>query len=70
MEAKVLCMTAIGVIKLKGGQLDIVKVHSLYVFTFSGPYRSELALFPGPTQLSVTCSTEKQERAWYNLLRE
>ena len=40
------------------------------VLMFSGPYRSELALFPGPTQLSVTCSTEKQERAWYNLLRE
>ena len=29
MEAKVLCMTTIGRIKLKGGQLDIVKVHSL-----------------------------------------
>ena len=24
-----------------------------------------LALFPGPTRLSVTCSTEKWERTWY-----
>ena len=24
-----------------------------------------LASFPGPAQLSVTCSTEKQDRAWY-----
>ena len=30
MEAKVLCMTAIGVIKLKCGQLDIVKVNLLW----------------------------------------
>ena len=25
----------------------------------------EVALFPGPTQLSVACSTEKRERVWY-----
>ena len=24
-----------------------------------------IALFPGPTQLSVACSMEKQEKAWY-----
>ena len=29
-----------------------------------------LASFPGPTQISVACSTEKWERAWYNLSRE
>ena len=40
------------------------------VLTFNGPCRSELASFPGPAQLSVACSTEKQERVWYNLSRE
>ena len=29
-----------------------------------------IASFPGPTQLSVTCSTEKWERAWYLFSRE
>ena len=29
-----------------------------------------LASFPGPAQLSITCSTEKQERAWYLFSRE
>ena len=28
-------------------------------------HRSVLASFPGPTQLSITISTEKWERAWY-----
>ena len=27
-----------------------------------------IASFPGPTQLSVACSMEKQERAWYMYL--
>ena len=27
--------------------------------------KKSLASFPGPAQLSVACSTEKQERAWY-----
>ena len=31
---------------------------------------SSLASFPGPTQLSVTCSMEKREMAWNNLSRE
>ena len=26
--------------------------------------KKSLASFPGPAQLSVACSTEKQERAW------
>ena len=29
-----------------------------------------LASFPGPAQLSVTCSTVKRERAWYLFSRE
>ena len=30
----------------------------------------EIASFPDPAQLSGTCSTVKQERAWYSLSRE
>ena len=28
-------------------------------------YEGKIASFPGPTQLSIACSTEKRERAWY-----
>ena len=33
-------------------------------------YQLSIASFPGPTQVSVACSMEKQERAWYLFSRE
>ena len=43
------------------GRIYMSLSHSMHVWLST----YTIALFPGPAQLSVACSTEKQERAWY-----
>ena len=47
-----------------------VDIAIVYSYAQSVNHYLTVASFPGPTQLSVACSREKRERAWYIFSRE